>query len=237
MALEKELLEVVEIKEDDISLKLSLATEDYSAIYELALFKKDYDKDSNEWHETEEVTERFNEQLSAIEGYEQDDAKLELFVNPEKGLAYITEPKAFERPEKPLAKYDGKLWMNCTITGVHDSPKGREVLVMYKDVLYSFSFNTGMWVAKKNMFIPNQARKSKSIERFNKIFEDVVADAWNNTDALIGCYINVKVNKNALDTKSEFGWLEPMAPDEANYNRAYLDSLPKEDEESEDLPF
>ncbi len=234
---EKLELEVVEFTEDDIKLKLDLAPADYSEIYEMSLFKKQYNKETEEWEESDEVTERFNEQLEAISGYEEDGATFELFVN-EQGRAFITEPKGFVKPNKPAAKLDGKMWLNTTITEVRDSPKAREVIVMYKDELYSFSFNTGMWIEKKKQYILNKAKHAKAVERFNKIFEDVVSDAWNNVDALKGCYISVKINKNALDPKSEYGWLEPIAPDEASYNREYLDSLEAEKEETEDdLPF
>lgn len=236
--LETVTLEVIEIKEDDISIKIDLATPDYSESYEMALFKKNYDKDAEAWVTTDETTERFNKQLAEIEGYDEEDATLELYVNEETGKAYIEPPKTFERAEKPLAKFDGKLWMNLTIKEVRDTPRAREVLVLYKDTTYSFNFNFAKWVENKKFkgYVKNKAMEAKAIARFNKLFEDAVKDAWHNLEPLTGLYINCKVNKNALDPKSEYGWLEPIAPDEASYNREFLDSLPQ-DEEPTDLPF
>lgn len=235
-------LEVVEVTEDEKALKVELAPDDYSELFTLTLYKQKYDKDSEKWSSDDETTERFNKQLAEIDGYTDEDAKLTVFIDTEEtknytGKAFLSEPKQFTRPEKPSSKQAGKLWMNTTITEVRDSPKSREVIVMYNNVLYSFGFNTGMWIEKKKQYILNKAKLEKAIERFNEVFADVVEDAWNNLDKLNGLYITVKVNKNALDPSSEFGWLEPISPDGAAYNDEYLATLKDEPASDDDLPF
>ena len=59
---------IVSAEEDDISLKLQVASEDYSAIYESAVFKQTYDKDSKTWSEfTDEDTKAKERLAKALE--------------------------------------------------------------------------------------------------------------------------------------------------------------------------
>lgn len=225
--MEKTKLVVVSVDVEDISVKIQAATEDYSAIYDLQLFKQEYDKESKTWVENDETTKRYNEYVELLGGIPKEDDVIEVFVNEETGKAYVTEPKAFTKVEKPSVKDAGKLYMNMTITEIKDSPKGREVIVDYKGTNYSFSFNSGVWVQKVSKFIPNPAKLAKAKARFNELFEDVNV-TWDAPELAIGLKVNATVNKNALDPKSEFGWLSPLKLEEQ--------PLPIT-EESEDLPF
>lgn len=220
-------LVVVSVDVEDISVKIQAATEDYSAIYDLQLFKQEYDKDSKTWVENDETTKRYNEYVELLGGIPKEDDVIQVFVNEETGKAYVTEPKAFTKVEKPSAKDAGKLYMNMTITEIKDSPKGREVIVDYKGTNYSFAFNTGVWLEKRKQFILNKAKLAKAEARFNELFEDVNVK-WDAPELAIGLKVNATVNKNALDPKSEFGWLSPLKLEEQ--------PLPTI-EESEDLPF
>lgn len=220
-------LVVVSVDVEDISVKIQAATEDYSAIYDLQLFKQEYDKDSKTWVDNEETTKRYNEYVELLGGIPKEDDTISVFVNEETGKAYVTEPKAFTKVEKPSAKDAGKLYMNMTITEIKDSPKGREVIVDYKGTNYSFSFNTGVWLEKRKQFILNKAKLAKAQVRFNELFADVNVK-WDAPELAIGLKVNATVNKNALDPKSEFGWLSPLKLEEQE--------LPTT-EESEDLPF
>lgn len=220
-------LVVVSVDVEDISVKIQAATEDYSAIYDLQLFKQEYDKDSKTWVDNEETTKRYNEYVELLGGIPKEDDTISVFVNEETGKAYVTEPKPFTKVEKPSAKDAGKLYMNMTITEVKDSPKGREVIVDYKGTNYSFSFNTGVWLEKRKQFILNKAKLAKAVVRFNELFEDVNVK-WDNPELAIGLKVNATVNKNALDPKSEFGWLSPLKLEEQE--------LPT-NEDAEDLPF
>lgn len=223
-------LVVVSVDVEDISVKIQAATEDYSAIYDLQLFKQEYDKDSKTWVDNEETTKRYNEYVELLGGIPKEDDTISVFVNEETGKAYVTEPKAFTKVEKPSAKDAGKLYMNMTITEIKDSPKGREVIVDYKGVNYSFAFNTGVWLEKRKQFILNKAKLTKAVVRFNELFEDVNVK-WDNPELAIGLKVNATVNKNALDPKSEFGWLSPLKLEE---QELVVTDIHAEDD---DLPF
>lgn len=230
-------LVVVSVDVEDISVKIQVATEDYSAIYDLQLFKQEYDKDSKTWVETEETTKRYNEYVELLGGIPKEDDTISVFVNEETGKAYVTEPKAFTKVEKPSAKDAGKLYMNMTITEIKDSPKGREVIVDYKGTNYSFSFNSGVWVSKVNKFIPNPAKLAKAKARFNELFEDVCVK-WENPELAIGLKVNATVNKNALDPKSEFGWLSPLKLEEQEFPTPKGKEVHISDDlTDDDLPF
>lgn len=223
-------LVVVSVDVEDISVKIQAAREDYSAIYDLQLFKQEYDKDSKTWVDNEETTKRYNEYVDLLGGIPKEDDTISVFVNEETGKAYVTEPKAFTKVEKPSAKDAGKLYMNMTITEIKDSPKGREVIVDYKGTNYSFSFNSGVWVPKVNKFIPNPAKLAKAKARFNELFEDVNVK-WENPELAIGLKVNATVNKNALDPKSEWGWLSPLKLEEQDLVVSDIHA------EDDDLPF
>lgn len=225
--MEKTKLVVVSVDVEDISVKIQGATEDYSAIYDLQLFKQEYDKETKAWNTTEEATKRYNEYVEALGGIPKEDDTIDVFVNEETGKAYVTEPKEYTKVEKPSAKDAGKLYMDMTITEIKDSPKGREVIVDHKGTNYSFSFNSGVWVQKVGKFIPNPAKLAKAKARFNELFEDVNV-SWEAPELAVGLKVNATVNKNALDPKSEFGWLSPLKLEEQD--------VPT-NEESEDLPF
>ena len=92
---------------------------------------------------------------------------------------------------------------------------------------YSFNFNTGVYIEKLNKFIPNQAKLAKAKARFNELFEDVNI-TWDTADMAIGMVVDCAVNKNMLDQKSQYGWLEaqPLDPDDQ-----------KEIVSEEELPF
>lgn len=224
---EKTKLVVVSVVNEDISVKIQGAKEDYSAIYDLQLFKQEYDKDTKTWSTNDETTKRFEEQVELLGGIPNEEDIIEVFVNEENGKAYVTEPKEYTKVEKPSAKDADKLYMNMEIIEIKDSGKGREVIVNHKGTNYSFFFNTGVWLEKRNAYILNKAKQSKARERFDELFEEVGV-TWDNPNLAIGLKVNATVKKNALDPKSEFGWLSPLKLEEQD--------LPT-NEESEDLPF
>ena len=78
-----------------------------------------------------------------------------------------------------------------------------------------------------NKFIPNQAKLAKAKARFNELFEDVNV-TWDTAEMAIGMVVDCTVNKNMLDPKSPYGWLEaqPLDPDDQ-----------KEVVTEEELPF
>ena len=222
---------IVSVEEDDISVKLQVASEDYSAIYEAAVFKQTYDKESKTWKEfTDEDTKgkaRLEKALEILGGSfdNLEDKGLEMYVDEETGKAYFEEGTSFKKIEKPLASL--KRLKQVPIVEIKDSAKGRAVIVEHEDKYYSFNFNSGVYIEKLNKFIPNQAKLAKAKARFNELFEDVNV-TWDTADMAIGMVVDCNVKKNMLDPNSPHGWLEPQPLDPADQ---------KESVSEEELPF
>ena len=222
---------IVSAEEDDISVKLQVASEDYSAIYEAAVFKQTYDKDSKTWKDfADEDTkgkERLAKSLEMLGGSfdNLEDKELEMYVDEGTGKAYFEEGTAFKKIDKPLVSL--KRLKQVPIVEIKDSAKGRAVIVEHEDKYYSFNFNSGVYIEKLNKFIPNQAKLAKAKARFNELFEDVNI-TWDTAELAIGMVVDCTVNKNMLDPKSQYGWLEaqPLDPDDQ-----------KEVVTEEELPF
>ena len=222
---------IVSVEEDDISVKLQVASEDYSAIYEAAVFKQTYDKDSKTWKDfTDEDTKGKERQAKALKilggSFENiEDKVLEMYVDEGTGKAYFEEGTAFKKIDKPLVSL--KRLKKVPIVEIKDSAKGRAVIVEHEDKYYSFNFNSGVYIEKLNKFIPNQAKLAKAKARFNELFEDVNV-TWDTAEMAIGMVVDCTVNKNMLDPKSQYGWLEaqPLDPDDQ-----------KEVVTEEELPF
>lgn len=210
---------IVSAEEDDISVKLQVAAEDYSAIYEAAVFKQTYDKDSKTWNDfTDEDTkakERLEKALEMLDGSfdNLEDKELEMYVDEVTGKAYFEEGTSFKKIEKPLVSL--KRLKQIPIVEIKDSAKGRAVIVEHDGTYYSFNFNSGVYIEKLNKFIPNQAKLAKAKARFNELFEDVNI-TWDTAELAIGMVVDCTVNKNMLDPKSQYGWLEaqPLDPDD-----------------------
>ena len=222
---------IVSAEEDDISVKLQVASEDYSAIYEAAVFKKTYDKDSKTWNDfTDEDTkgkERLEKALELLGGsFENlEDKELEMYVDEGTGKAYFEEGTSFKKIDKPLLSL--KRLKQVPIVEIKDSAKGRAVVVEHEGKYYAFNFNYGVYIDKLNKFIKNRAKLEKAKARFNELFEDVNV-TWDTADMAIGMLVDCTVNKNMLDPKSPYGWLEaqPLDPDDQ-----------KESVSEEELPF
>lgn len=205
---------IVSVEDSEISTKLQVAKEDYSAMFDAVAYKQQFNKESGEWEDSEEAMKKYNEALEVAGGSFEEDKEIELFVDEQTGKAYFTEGSGFIKIEKPLVSL--KRIKKAPIVAIQDSPKGRSVVIEHKGKHYAFNFNTGVWVAKKEMFIPNMAKLGKAKARFNEIFEDVGVDWDNAKDKAIGLVVDVTVNKNQLDPTSNVGWLEalPLDPDD-----------------------
>lgn len=202
---------VVSVEEDDISVKMQVALPDYSAIYEATAFKKSYDKETKEWSESEEATQRFGEALAVVGSFEGlEDSEIELWLDDTSGKAYFKEGKAYIKIEKPAVSL--KRIKQAPIVEIKDSAKGRAVVIEHKGVHYAFNFNTGVYIEKLNKFVPNGAMLAKAKVRFNELFEDVNV-TWDTAEMAIGLVVDCTVEKNQLAPKSPEGWLKPQALD------------------------
>lgn len=216
---------IVSVEDTEISTKLQVAKEDYSAMYDAVAYKQQYNKDSEKWEDSEEATTKYNEALEVAGGKFEEDAEIELWVDETSGKAYFKEGTGFMKIEKPLVTL--KRIKQAPIVAIKDSAKGRAVVIEHKGQNYSFNFNTGVWLDKKNMFIPNMAKLAKAKVRFNELFEDVNI-TWDNAELAIGLVVDCTVNKNALDPTSPYGWLEaqPLDPEDQPSKNITEDDMP-----------
>ena len=230
---EKTKLVIVSVEDTEISTKLQVAKLDYSEMYDAVAYKQQFNKDTEKWEDSEEAMKKYNEALEVAGGSFEEDNEIELFVDEQSGKAYFTEGSGFIKIEKPLLNL--KRIKKAPIVAIQDSPKGRAVVVEHKGKHYAFNFNTGVWVAKKGMFIPNMAKLGKAKARFNELFEDVGVDWDNAKEKAIGLVVDVTVNKNQLDSTSNVGWLEalPLDPDDQPEKTADNST----DLTNDDLPF
>lgn len=233
---EKTKLVIVSVEDSEISTKLQVAKLDYSEMYDAVAYKQQYNKDTEEWEDSKEANKKYKEALEVAGGSFEEDNEIELFVDEQSGKAYFTEGSGFIKIEKPLVSL--KRIKKAPIVAIQDSAKGRAVVIEHKGKHYAFNFNTGVWVAKKEMFIPNMAKLGKAKVRFNELFEDVGVE-WETADKAIGMVVDVTVNKNQLDPTSNVGWLEalPLDPDDQPEQKPVEEVDNSNDLVNEDLPF
>lgn len=234
---EKTKLIIVSVEDSEISTKLQVAKLDYSEMYDAVAYKQQYNKDTEEWEDSKEATKKYKEALEVAGGSFEEDNEIELFVDEQSGKAYFTEGSGFIKIEKPLVTL--KRIKKAPIVAIQDSPKGRAVVIKHKGKHYAFNFNTGVWVAKKEMFIPNMAKLGKAKVRFNELFEDVGVDWDNAKEKAIGMVVDVTVKKNELDPTSNVGWLEalPLDPDDQPEQKPVEEVYHSIDITADDLPF
>lgn len=232
---EKTKLVIVSVEDSEISTKLQVAKLDYSAMFDAVAYKQQYNKDTEKWEDSEEAMKKYDEALALAGGSFEEDNEIELFVDEQSGKAYFTEGSGFIKIEKPLVSL--KRIKKAPIVAIQDSPKGRSVVIEHKGKHYAFNFNTGVWVAKKEMFIPNMAKLGKAKARFNEVFEDVGVE-WDTADKAIGLVVDVTVNKNQLDPTSNVGWLEALPLDPDDQPEKTVEEVDNSNDlANDDLPF
>lgn len=189
--METKTLTVVANEVQDESVKFTLINEEETAVYELVLFKKDYDKETKEWNTTEETTERYFTQLQDKLGIMSDDnleeltgKSFELYVNDDNGRAYFEAPKGLE---KPTLDQDGDL-EQAEIIDIVDYESKRVVIVDVEGKRYGVNFGFSNWVAPLEKYVVNQGKKAKQMARF----KDITGSEWDDCEDLKGLTVNVE---------------------------------------------
>lgn len=189
--MEKQKLTVVANEVQDESVKFTLINEEESAVYELTLFKQDYDKESKEWQTTEETTERYYQQLQDELGIMTDDQldeltgkAFELYTNDDNGKAYFDKPKGLE---KPTLEQEGDL-ESGEIVDVVDYEGKRVVIVDIEGKNYGVNFGFSNWIAQLEKYVVNQGKKAKQMNRF----KEITGSDWNDTEELKGLKVNIE---------------------------------------------
>lgn len=183
-----------EVQEE--SVKFLLVNKEETEVFELILFKKDYDKDKGEWHESAETTEKYFTQLQDGLGVMSDDnleeltgKTFELFVDEEKGRAYTTAPSGGNGLTKPTLEQEGDL-ESGKIVDVIDEETNRIVVVDVDGVKYGVNFRFASWVADLNKFLVNAGMKVSKIKKY----KDLTGCEWEDTATIIGksCMVEFK---------------------------------------------
>ena len=189
--MEKQPLTVVANEVQEESVKFTLINKEETAVYELTLFKKDYDKDSKEWVTNDETTEKYYKQLQDELGIMTDDQlddltgkSFDLYTNDENGKAYFDKPKGLE---KPTLDQEGDL-ESGEIVDVVDYEGKRVVVVAIDGKNYGVNFGFSNWIAQLEKYVVNQGKKAKQMNRF----KDITGSDWDDTEELIGLTVNVE---------------------------------------------
>lgn len=201
-------LELLQVENDDATLKLQFAPADYSAIYDVALWKKDWDSDKKAAVANEETYAKYLENLDEFLGIKDDEQEtLETIVGKEfdvwESNGKVTLWKPMTLAKAPLDEV-GALW-SCEVVDIREYDTMIQVILETDEMpneQLGVKFNWGTWVASKAISIPNPARKIKTATRF----ETLTGLKLENAKEFIGRSVMVEVKKNELTGDST--WLD-----------------------------
>lgn len=204
---QKELM-LLQFENDGTTLKLQFTPEDFSAIYDVALWQKDWDADKKKAVANEETYTKYLENLQEYLGVKDDEEEtLQALVGKmfslydDDGKMTFWEPLTLAKaPEDEV----GALWQ-CKVVDIREYDTMIQVILETDEMpneQLGVKFNWGTWIRAKGISIPNPARKIKTAERFfNLTGLDIV-----NAKDLIGREVMVEVKKN--DLTGEGTWLD-----------------------------
>lgn len=204
--MEKQLVKVFDVTVEDASVKMELLNKDETEVLELTLFRQQYN--DGKWEDNDEVSEKFYTVLQDVFGvFDLDDIEnvidkeLELFVDEEKGKAFIEEPKSLNIT-KPTLEQVGDL-ESGVIADVVDFDTKRIIIVEVDGVRYPVNFGFGKWHAKLEKYLISKVDEIKK----HKKFKDLTGRDWNDFEDIIGK--NVMIEFKSFKTKtSELAFVE-----------------------------
>lgn len=201
-------LVLLQVENEDATLKLQFAPEDYSAVYDVNLWKKDWDSDKKVAVANEETYTNYLENLKEYLEIEDDEPEtLEAItgktfsVYESNGKVTLWEPKTLSKA--PMDEV-GSLW-NCTVVDIREYDAMIQVVVETDEMpneQLGIKFNWGTWIKAKGISIPNPALKVKKAERF----KNLTGLDMDNAKEFIGRSVMVEVKKNELT--GEGTWLD-----------------------------
>lgn len=221
---EKIELEVLDAQFDGNVLEMTLAPEDLSEAFSMALFNNDFDKEAKKFVENPETSERFNETIKEYFGFDeigQDEIdqligrKLEVYKNGNN--VTLWEVQKLLKPDEEML---GQTFF-AEIVDIRDYDASRRVVVeLYEEEetdegtkkgeklegRYFINFGFGTWIASKKVMLPNKAEK---INKQNQFKEKLLVD-WDNGEQLKGVVVKVEAKSNPAFSENST-WLELKA--------------------------
>lgn len=197
--MEKQTVKVFDVTVEDASVKMELLNKEETEVLELTVFRQQYN--DGKWEDNEEVSEKFYATLQDVFGvFDLDDIKdvidkeFEMFVDEEKGKAYLEEPKSLNIT-KPTLEQVGDLESGI-IADVVDFDTKRIILVEVEGARYPVNFGYGKWHAKLEKYLISKVDEIKK----HKKFKELTGCDWEDKDEIIGK--NVMIEFKSFKTKT-----------------------------------
>lgn len=214
-------LEVLDATFDGNVLEMTLAPEDMSEAFSMALFNNDWDKEANKFVDNPKTTERFNETIKTYFGFDelgQDeiDQLIGRTLNVFKNGTNVTlwEVQTLLKPTEEML--DQTFFAEIVDCKDYDASR-RLVVELYEEEetdegtkkgqklegRYFINFAFGTWIASKKVMLPNKADKKKKQGQFK---EKLLVD-WDSWEELKGTVVKVEAKANPSFSENS-RWLE-----------------------------
>lgn len=204
---EKIEVSIIEVKEEKEGLKLTVAPEDFSAVYEVNLFKQSYDRKEKKWHDDQEQYDQFIQNMKDFFEIELDvdpladlekaliNRKIELYKRSETKLSFF-EGIDIEKPANDLIGDIEKVTIERV--DVYDA-MARIIFKWVDGKYYAQNFRFGKWLDSLEKTIPNPAKRIKSEERFKKL----TGVGFDDAQSLVGKEVQVEIVENSFKPNEE----------------------------------
>lgn len=214
-------LDVLDATYDGNVLEMTLAPEDMSEAFSMALFNNDWDKEAKKFVDNPETTERFNETIKTYFGFDelgQDeiDQLIGRTLNVFKNGTNVTlwEVQTLLKPTEDML--DQTFFAEIVDCKDYDASR-RLVVELYEEEetdegtkkgqklegRYFINFAFGTWIASKKVMLPNKADKKTKQGQFK---EKLLVD-WDNWEELKGTVVKVEAKSNPSFSENA-RWLE-----------------------------
>lgn len=218
---EKIQLDVLDATFDGNVLEMTLAPEDMSEAFSMALFNNDWDKEAKKFVDNPETTERFNETIKTYFGFdelgqEEIDQLIGRTLNVFKNGTNVTlwEVQTLLKPTEEML--DQTFFAEIVDCKDYDASR-RLVVELYEEEetdegtkkgqklegRYFINFAFGTWIASKKVMLPNKADKKKKQGQFK---EKLLVD-WDSWEELKGTVVKVEAKANPSFSENS-RWLE-----------------------------
>jgi hypothetical protein len=220
----KQCLELVEVNKNDAktTLELLFLDKEETQIYTVKFSRQKYNKDIQEFVDSDEKSKNVDDQLQTELGVCYDTAEnavgkthdIYVYSNRNPPFNSLTEASVAKPDEEFLKKYRSGFY--TTIDAVEDTGERIRLIFTINGDKYATSnsteektsFNYGDWLKSREQFLPNALKKEKAYSNFTKIFGIPIEDK----DSLIGRKIKIYPNKAGKNYYIEFEIVDDNLP-------------------------